>query len=48
LKPGRHLKFAAGRTSNDLLVTILNLFGDTRTTYGEPEYNKGPLTGLTG
>jgi hypothetical protein len=47
LKPGRHIKFAAGRTSNDLLVSILNLFGDTRTTYGEPEYNKGPLTGLT-
>ena len=27
---------------------ILNLFGDTRTTYGHAEYNSGPLTGLTG
>jgi len=46
LNPGRHVKFS-GRTSNDLLVTILNLFGDTRTSYGEASFNKGPLTGLT-
>jgi len=46
LRPGRHVRFS-GRTSNDLLVTILNLFGDTRTAYGEPSYNQGPLAGLT-
>ena len=44
LKTGRHLKFPAGqRSSNDLLVSILNLFGDTRTTYGEPGFNHGAL-----
>lgn len=47
LNPGRHVKFATGRTSNDLLVTILNLFGDTRTTFGEAAFNKGALAGLT-
>lgn len=47
LKPGRHIKYPAGKTSNDLLVSILNLFGDTRTTYGEPGFNTGALTGLT-
>jgi len=45
LKTGRHLKFPAGqRTSNDLLVAILNLFGDPRTTYGEPGFNHGALS----
>ena len=46
LKTGRHLKFPTGsgqRTSNDLLVSILNLFGDTRTSYGEPGFNHGAL-----
>ncbi|MEO6602198.1 MAG: DUF1552 domain-containing protein [Polyangiaceae bacterium] len=47
LNPGRHVKIASGRTSNDLLVSILNLFGDTRSTYGEASFNKGPLSGLT-
>jgi Protein of unknown function (DUF1552) len=46
LNPGRHGKFAPGRTSNDLLVSILNIFGDTRKTYGEPSFNSGPLAGL--
>ena len=45
LKTGRHLKFSGGqRTSNDLLVAILNLFGDARTTYGEPGFNHGALS----
>jgi hypothetical protein len=45
LRPGRFLKYG-GRSHNDLLVSILNLFGDTRTTFGDPEYCEGPLSGL--
>jgi hypothetical protein len=47
LKGGRMLDFG-GKSHNNLLVSILNLFGDTRTTYGHPEFNSGALTGLTG
>ena len=47
LKGGRMLDFG-GKAHNPLLVSILNLFGDTRTTYGHAEYNSGPLAGLTG
>jgi hypothetical protein len=32
---------------NNLLVAILNLFGDERTTFGDPAYCTGPLSGLT-
>lgn len=46
LKGGRHLNFN-GAPHNDLLVAILNLFGDERASYGHPEYNSGALTGLT-
>jgi hypothetical protein len=46
LRGGRHLNFG-GRSHNDLLVTILNLFGDNRETYGEPEFCTGALSGLT-
>jgi hypothetical protein len=46
LKGGRMLDFG-GRPHNDLLVAILNLFGDNRTTVGHPEFNTGALTGLT-
>jgi len=35
------------RPHNDLLVSLLNLFGDPRTTLGDPKYNTGPLTNLT-
>jgi hypothetical protein len=47
LKGGRMLDFG-GKAHNNLLVSILNLFGDSRTSYGHAEYNSGPLTGLTG
>jgi hypothetical protein len=30
-----------------LLVSILNLFGDMRTTLGNPQHCTGPLTNLT-
>ncbi len=47
LKGGRMLDFGA-KPHNNLLVSILNLFGDARTAYGDPKYNSGALTGLTG
>jgi len=46
LKGGRHLKYG-GRFHNDLLIGILNLFGDARTTYGHQEFVTGPVTNLT-
>jgi hypothetical protein len=47
LKGGRMIDFG-GVSHSGLLVSILNLFGDTRTTYGDPAYNHGALSGLTG
>jgi len=47
LKGGRMIDFG-GRAHNALLVSILNLFGDPRTSYGHAEYNTGALKGLTG
>ena len=32
---------------NNLLVAILSLFGDSRTTFGDPKYCQNPLSGLT-
>jgi hypothetical protein len=46
LKGGRMLDFG-GKPHNNALVSILNLFGDTRTTYGHAEFCTGALTGLT-
>lgn len=45
LRTGRWLKYNS-RSHNDLLVSLLNLFGDTRTTFGDPKYCAGPLTNL--
>lgn len=36
----------AGQSHNDLLVSLLNLFGDDRAVFGDPEYCTGPLAGL--
>lgn len=47
LKGGRMLDFG-GKAHNNMLVSILNLFGDMRTTYGHAEYNSGALAGFTG
>jgi hypothetical protein len=47
LRTGRWLRYNNGRSHNDLLVSILNLFGDTRTTFGNPEFSSGPLSGPT-
>ena len=45
LRTGRWLKYNS-LSHNNLLVSILNLFGDMRTTFGDPKYCTGPLTNL--
>lgn len=49
MRSGRFLRNAnlADRSHNNLLVAILNLFGDMRTTFGDPEHCSGPYSGLT-
>jgi Protein of unknown function (DUF1552) len=42
LKTGRHVNFA-GRTHNDLFVTLLNLFGGDDRAFGVAGLNKGAL-----
>lgn len=46
LRTGRYLQYAR-RSHNDLLVSILNLMGLGDTTWGNPNYCTGPLSGLT-
>jgi hypothetical protein len=49
LKMGRFLKFAdgdSGAKSSNLLVSLLNVFGLPDTTFGNPDYCTGPLSGL--
>lgn len=46
LRTGRYLKYAAGTSHNDLLVSILNLLGLAERSFGHPEYCTGPLVGL--
>ncbi len=45
LRSGRNLTYDHP-SHNDLLVSLFNLFGDTRTTFGTPEYCTGALPGL--
>jgi len=42
---GRWIK-KTGESHNNLLVSILNVFGDTRKTFGTPSYCTGAMTGL--
>ncbi len=46
LRSGRYLRFDH-QPHNDLLVSILNLFGDPREHFGSSQYSQGPLAGLT-
>ncbi|AUX47589.1 hypothetical protein SOCE26_091110 [Sorangium cellulosum] len=46
LRTGRWVRYP-NLPHNNLLVSILNLFGDTRTRFGAPAYCTGPLTNLT-
>jgi hypothetical protein len=45
LRAGRNLTYDHP-SHNDLLVALLNLFGDARTTFGSPMYCAGALPGL--
>jgi hypothetical protein len=47
LRPGRWLRFPSGTSHNGLLVSILNLFGDARTSFGTTQYAIPALAGLT-
>jgi len=42
---GRWLK-KTGESHNNLLVSILNMFGDTRTSFGSQGYSTGAMSGL--
>ena len=46
LRTGRYVKYKS-QSHNNLLVSILNLYGDTRTTIGDPKYCTGPAGNLT-
>jgi hypothetical protein len=46
LRGGRWLKYQHD-SHNDLLVSILNLFGDPRQSFGDPKFCTGPLPGIT-
>jgi len=47
IKGGRVID-AKGVPHNNLLVSIFNLFGDTRTSFGNPDYCHNPISGITG
>jgi len=46
LRTGRWVKYP-GASHNNLLVSVLNLFGDTRTKFGNSQYCDGPLANMT-
>jgi hypothetical protein len=46
LRTGRWLRAPSGTSHNALLVALLNLFGDTRTTFGSSSYQAPALAGL--
>lgn len=46
VRTGRWVQTPA-QPHNGLLVSLLNIFGGTDTTFGDPDFNHGALTGLT-
>ena len=48
LQTGRFLQFGPGTTTphNNVLVSLINMMGGNVTTFGNPAYCTGPLTGL--
>jgi len=47
LKMGRYLSYTPRKNNNDLLLSLFNvLTGSQATTFGDPRYCTGPLTGL--
>ncbi|HEX2656963.1 MAG TPA: DUF1552 domain-containing protein, partial [Polyangia bacterium] len=47
LRTGRWVHYLDAPPHNNLLVALLNLYGDPRTTFGDPRCCTGALTGLT-
>lgn len=47
-KMGRYLDYAGTARHNDVFVSLLNAVGVPATTFGDPDFCTGPLTGLTG
>lgn len=45
LDTGRYVQLA-DRQHNDLLVTMLNAMGFEESSYGHPDFNRGPIAGL--
>ena len=46
LRPGRWVQYSGDLSHNNLLVSVLNLFGDTRQTFGDPKHCTGPLSNI--
>jgi hypothetical protein len=46
LRGGRWLRYADAPPHNNLLLSLLNLYGDPRTTFGDPRCVTGPLPNL--
>ena len=46
LRTGRWVTTAVDTPHNNLLVSLLNMFGDTRTLFGDPRCCTGPLPNL--
>ncbi|HVR02788.1 MAG TPA: DUF1552 domain-containing protein [Polyangia bacterium] len=46
LQTGRFMQFASSTPHNNLLVSLINMMGGTATTFGNPMYCTGPLSGL--
>jgi len=46
LRTGRWIRYPGDTPHNNLLVSLLNLFGDPRTTFGDPRCCTGALPDL--
>jgi hypothetical protein len=44
---GNRFRDYGGRSHNDLLSALVNLFGDARTTLGDPTFCTQPIDDLT-
>jgi hypothetical protein len=47
LRTGRWVRYLDKPPHNNLLVSLLNVFGDSRTTFGDPRCCTGALPNLT-
>jgi hypothetical protein len=47
IRTGRSVKYSNNPTTNQLFVSLMNMFGSTTTTFGASQFNKGTLAGLS-